>query len=59
MKKHSISSDKQAWEILWDFYITNADDYEGLTSDLKITFERGETLQQFAEQCLKYAVECV
>jgi hypothetical protein len=57
--KNSNLSDKCAWEILWDFYITAADDYEGLTSDLKITFERGETLQQFAEQCLKYAVECV
>jgi|TARA_R110002020_G_scaffold1900_1_gene8690 hypothetical protein len=57
--KNSNLSDKCAWEILWDFYITTADDYEGLTSDLKITFERGETLQQFAEQCLKSAVECV
>ena len=57
--KNSNLSDKCAWEILWDFYITAVDDYEGLTSDLKITFERGETLQQFAEQCLKYAVECV
>jgi hypothetical protein len=56
--KNSNLSDKRAWEIIWDFYIGCADDYEGMTEDLKITFERGETLQQFAEQCIKCTVEC-